>query len=1207
MGVATLVQDLTGDTAFSAAERSRLETLEAMARQYEVMQQTLNAGVLVHGPDGSVRSANHIAIQALGVAGIGPRGLLDPRWQMRDENGRPMEPTEFPYHRVLRSGQPINGLVVQIYRSDIDSTSWYSANAAPVKDAQGIIQEVVVTFVDISATRQALEALKVSEHRFRSIFDEVGNIAVQGYDPQCRILYWNNSSERLYGYSKEEALGRRIDELLLRPEDREYFADGVEHMLASNLAPPASEYTALRKNGSTVQIYSTQVVISLPDGSREMYCIDLDLSDTKELERELARYYSRFRAISETSSLGVFATDLDGQINYANVNFQKLTARAASELLGKSWLTLVEPEDFRFAEASWLQALQTGSNLTLELRIQLAGSTCWLRLNGAPLAESGELTGYVITAEDISQRKAMENAIRESEEKFSRVYQTLPDGLVITNLSTGEILDVNRQWEQVTGYSPAESIGRTTFELDIWSSPADRAQVVADIRAGGEVRMREFQARRKDGELVWCEFSAVPIELGGDKLMISVLRDITDRWTIATALRDSEEKFSKAFQLMPDLVVFTDYETGRYLDMNDQLEPLLGYTREEALNRTSEELDIWAGTEHRDEIIDTLVEFEEVRLIEVQLRRKDGRQIWCEYSAIPCELGGRRMLMSIVRDITDRKTIAEALRDSEQKFATIYQMLPDALGITDLADGKLIDVNQAWQRITGFSPEECRGRTTKALGLYTHAEDRRSIVACLRTGKPLHQREILIRRKDGSTSWGEISGVVSELSKRKVLIWVLRDINDRWAISMELRQSEEKLSKAFHLLPDTLMFSELASGNIVDLNDRWEEITGMPRQRAIGRSLAELGMILHPEEWQAVAERLDQGLEIRNQILRLRCANGRIVEVDYSGVPIEVQGQKVAMAILRDVTEKQQIERELRDLNVNLEGRVQTRTGELESTNRELQQTLQTLQLAQNELVRAERLASLGSLVAGVAHELNTPIGNSVTVASTLQEKTREFSQEFTGGTLKKSGLTSYIETAGTASDLLMRNLHQARELIASFKQVAVDQTSEKRRKFDLKEVIEEVVATLHPMLKKTPHEVMLKLQPEIELDSFPGPLGQVVTNLVNNAVLHAFDGMEHGTITIEAYAAGSELVEIQIQDNGSGIPQHHLPKIFDPFFTTRLGQGGSGLGLHIVYSIVTRVLGGKINVRSRPSAGTLFTLQLPLIAPLTAKPEITA
>ncbi|MEN9456134.1 MAG: hypothetical protein RL210_1653, partial [Pseudomonadota bacterium] len=385
-----------------------------------------------------------------------------------------------------------------------------------------------------------------------------------------------------------------------------------------------------------------------------------------------------------------------------------------------------------------------------------------------------------------------------------------------------------------------------------------------------------------------------------------------------------------------------------------------------------------------------------------------------------------------------------------------------------------------------------------------------------------------------------------------------------------------------------------------------DEITGMHRQRAIGYSLIELGLIVHPEEWQIINERLNENNEVRNQILKLRRKDEQIVEVEYSGVPIEVQGQKVAMGILRDVTEKQQIERELRDLNVNLEYRVQTRTAELESANAELQSTLHTLQLAQNELVRAERLASLGSLVAGVAHELNTPIGNSVTVASTLQEKTRDFKRDMESGTLKKSGLLGYIDTASTASDLLMRNLQQARELIASFKQVAVDQTSEKRRRFDLKEVIEEVVSTLHPMLKKSPHQIHLQLEGGIQLDSFPGPLGQVVTNLVNNAVIHAFDTRAQGDITIEAYAAGDDIVEIQIQDNGSGIPQHHLPRIFDPFFTTRLGKGGSGLGLHIVYSIVTRVLGGRIHVKSRPSAGTLFTIQIPLVAPATAKPEIS-
>lgn len=1189
-----------------AAAKARVAELDVLARQYDVTLKTLDAGVVVHGPDGGIRSANQKALEALGLTQINQRGLLTGLWELRDGNGRKLALDEFPALQVLRNKQPIRNQEVQVYRRDLDSTRWFNGNAAPVLDEAGQLLEVVVTFIEITETRQALDALKISEHRFRSILDNANNIAVQGYNQQRQVIYWNQASEYFYGYSHDEALGKTVETLLLPENERAPFIEGFEEMLKHEQQPSPCEYTVTRKDGTAIQVYSSQVLIQLPDGSREMYCIDLDLSETKDLEQELARYYSRFRAISETSALGVFATDVEGKITYANVNFQQLIARAAGELLGNTWLALVHKGDQHFAASSWTQARQTSSNLTLELRMTSDAGTHWLRLNGAPLRDGSDSGGYVMTVEDISQRKEMEKAIRESEEKFSRVYQTLPDALVITSLLTGEILDVNRQWELVTGYSPAESIGNTTFALNIWANPEDRADVVADIQNGKEVRMREFLARTKHGALTWCEYSAVPIELGGEKLLISVLRDITDRWTIATALRDSEEKFSKAFHLMPDLVVFTDYESGRYLDMNDQLEPLLGITREEALGKTSEQLNLWADTAQRDLVVEALLEHSEVRLMEVQLRRKDQQKIWCEYSAIPCELGGKRMLMSIVRNITDRKNIAQALHDSEQKFATVYQMLPDALGITDLETGLIIDANKAWLTITGYTPEECIGKRTKELGVWGNEQDRRQLIADLAKNGVVTHREFLVRKKDGAPSWSEISGVVATLSGRKVLIWVLRDINARWEIAQALRHSEEKLSKAFHLLPDTLMLSDLKTGAIVDLNERWDEITGLNRQRAIGHSLAELGMVVHPEEWNIITERLNDNHEVRNQILKLRRANQEVVEVEYSGVPIEVQGQKVAMAILRDVTEKQQIERELRDLNVNLEYRVQTRTAELESTNAELQHTLQTLQLAQNELVRAERLASLGSLVAGVAHELNTPIGNSVTVASTLQEKTREFNRDMESGALKKSGLMSYIDTASTASDLLMRNLQQARELIASFKQVAVDQTSEKRRKFDLKEVIEEVISTLHPMLKKSPHQIRLELESNIELDSFPGPLGQVITNLVNNAVIHAFDTQAHGEISIEAYAAGDDTAEIQIQDNGSGIPQHHLPKIFDPFFTTRLGKGGSGLGLHIVYSIVTRVLGGKIQVKSRPSAGTLFTIQIPLIAPPTAKPEVT-
>jgi signal transduction histidine kinase len=219
-------------------------------------------------------------------------------------------------------------------------------------------------------------------------------------------------------------------------------------------------------------------------------------------------------------------------------------------------------------------------------------------------------------------------------------------------------------------------------------------------------------------------------------------------------------------------------------------------------------------------------------------------------------------------------------------------------------------------------------------------------------------------------------------------------------------------------------------------------------------------------------------------------------------------------------------------------------------------------------------------------------------VASSLFERTRKFSEAVHGGAIKRSILNDYVEGAQTASDLLLRNLERARDLVASFKQVAIDQTSDQRRPFDLRTVIEEVISTLSPMTKKTPYRIDLVLAENLTLDSYPGPLGQVITNFITNSVLHAFEGRNEGRMLISTRAIAGDQVEICFSDDGIGIPEEHQKHIFDPFFTTKLGKGGSGLGLNIVHNIVFGALGGKLDVVSNPDKGTTFTLTIPLEAP---------
>jgi signal transduction histidine kinase len=252
----------------------------------------------------------------------------------------------------------------------------------------------------------------------------------------------------------------------------------------------------------------------------------------------------------------------------------------------------------------------------------------------------------------------------------------------------------------------------------------------------------------------------------------------------------------------------------------------------------------------------------------------------------------------------------------------------------------------------------------------------------------------------------------------------------------------------------------------------------------------------------------------------------------------------------------------------------------------------------QRYLIETERLAALGGLVAGVAHEINSPVGMSLTVASTLAHRCAAFADQIASGPVRRSQLAEFAGRCRDASNLLVANLERAAELIRSFKQVAVDRSQADRRTFDLKLVTEQTVASVRPGLPKPRCTIDLEVPSDITLDSYPGAYGQVLTNLIFNAVAHAFAEGAGGNVRIKARRLGSEQVEITFSDDGSGIPQEVQRHVFDPFFTTRRAQGNTGLGLYIVHNLVTQQLGGRINLVSAPGKGTTIGMTIPLIAP---------
>ena len=270
---------------------------------------------------------------------------------------------------------------------------------------------------------------------------------------------------------------------------------------------------------------------------------------------------------------------------------------------------------------------------------------------------------------------------------------------------------------------------------------------------------------------------------------------------------------------------------------------------------------------------------------------------------------------------------------------------------------------------------------------------------------------------------------------------------------------------------------------------------------------------------------------------------------------------------------------------------------DLVERNQALQEANAELVRTREELVQSSKLAALGALVAGIAHELNTPIGNSVLVATTLQESVRDLEASLARG-MTRGELRVFMDKAHEGTEILRGSLARAADLVVSFKQVAVDRTTAARRVFNLKETVSEILLTLSPTLRKSTHRVKTDIPDNLMLDSYPGPFGQIVTSLINNALVHAFDGVAKGIIRIEAAEEERDKVRVVISDNGRGIAEAHLARVFDPFFTTKLGQGGSGLGLSVAYNLTTGILGGSLEVTSRAGEGARFELHLPLVAP---------
>lgn len=608
------------------------------------------------------------------------------------------------------------------------------------------------------------------------------------------ILLVNTRAEQMYGYPKDEIIGKHFSSVY--PEE-ERNAGKPEEELKKAAAEGRLEAGGwrLRKDGK--RFWSDVIITALHDESGNLRGFSKVTHDSTERKR--AEEAERIlRNIVELSTNLFYMHTTDNYITYVSPQSRQFFDCEPEEVLVRWTEFITDNPVNRGAIEATQRAINTGQRQPPYLVecIGRTGRKIWAEINETPVVENGKTVAIVGSLTDITERKRAEDALLESEKKFSKAFQATPSVLVIASLADGRYIEVNDAFERLLGYRHDEVIGVSALDLNIWQNQEDRAIVLRMLAEGKKVRDLEIGFRSKSGTILVGLYSAEIIEIGAEQCLVSVVSDITARKKAEEALRQSEDRYRRLYKDTPVMLHSIDPD-GRLVSVSNCWLETLGYERSEVLGRISTDLYTAASRSYATEVV--LPEFFRTgscKEVPYQIVKKNGEILDILLSAIAERDSEGKVVRSlaVMVDITERKRAAEALLKSENKFSRIFHAAPVMISISTLAEGRFIDVNEACLRILGYPREELIGRTSLEVGMWGCQEDRDLAIRALEGQGTVRDLEVNLRSKTGETVAVLFTMELLDIGDERYLLSLARDITERKRAEEEIKRLNTDLA-----------------------------------------------------------------------------------------------------------------------------------------------------------------------------------------------------------------------------------------------------------------------------------------------------------------------------------------------------------------------------------------------------------------------------